>query len=358
MKLFDLLVTTIHGAAPWIPIWATGLALIVMLCGAVFAAQGIAMRIITYAIAKQNARVSNLFHSARRVIRFGVVLFAISLAIPLLPISSNYQSVAQRSVAAGIILLIGWIIIIVASAAADSYLNNLQLNVTDNLHARKAVTQIRVLKRVFTSVIVVLAIGFALMTFQSVRQFGISIFASAGAAGLIIGLAARPVLTNLIAGVQIALTQPIRIDDAVVLEGEWGWIEELSATYVVVRLWDRRRLIVPLSYFLEKPFQNWTRSSASIIGTVMLYLDHTAPIATIREKLNEIVAKSDLWDRDVVNLQVTDTHDYTIEVRILVSAANSPSAWDLRCKVREEILAYIQQNLPTALPRRRNVAVA
>jgi small-conductance mechanosensitive channel len=167
------------------------------------------------------------------------------------------------------------------------------------------------------------------------------------------GLAARPLLSSLIAGVQIAMTQPIRIDDGVVVEGEWGWVEEITSTYVVIKLWDWRRLIVPLSYFIEKPFQNWTREGAAIIGSVLLYVDYAVPVERVREKLNEIVKASQLWDGRVVNLQVSDAKDQAIELRALVSARTSPLAWDLRCEVREKLIAFLRDEYPQALPRQR-----
>jgi small-conductance mechanosensitive channel len=211
----------------------------------------------------------------------------------------------------------------------------------------------RVLKRTVEVMIILITAGFALMSFDSVRQYGVSLFASAGVAGLAVGLAAKPLLGNLIAGVQIALTQPIRIDDAVVVEGEWGWIEEFTSTYVVIRLWDWRRLVVPLGYFLENPFQNWTRTTSSIIGSAFFHLDHRTPVAALRNKLEKIVKASKNWDGQVVSLQVTDTTERTIEVRTLMSAHNSSKAFDLRCEVREQMLEFLQTEYPQALPRFR-----
>ena len=178
------------------------------------------------------------------------------------------------------------------------------------------------------------------------RQYGVSLFASAGVAGIVAGLAARPVLTNLIAGVQLAMTQPIRIDDAVVVENEWGTIEEITSTYVVVRLWDWRRMIVPLSYFIEKPFQNWTRENSSLIGSAFLYVDYRAPVGVIRDKLHEIVKASKNWDGSVVNLQVTDAKESTIELRCLMSARSAGQAFDLRCEVREKLVDFLQKHHP------------
>ncbi len=180
-----------------------------------------------------------------------------------------------------------------------------------------------------------------------------SLFASAGVVGLAVGLAARPVLSNLIAGVQIAMTQPIRLEDAVIVENEFGWIEEIAAAYVVIRVWDQRRLIVPLSYFIEKPFQNWTRQNPELIGTVDLHLDYAAPVDRIREKLKAIVSSSSLWDRRVANLQVADAKEATIVVRALVSAKSAGALGDLRNEVREKLLAFLRDEHPAALPRHR-----
>jgi small-conductance mechanosensitive channel len=183
----------------------------------------------------------------------------------------------------------------------------------------------------------------------------VSLIASAGAAGIVVGLAARPLLTNLIAGIQIAITQPIRIGDAVIVENEWGWVEEITGTYVVVKAWDWRRLIVPLSYFLEKPFQNWTRQTTDLIGTVLLWVDYTVPVNHIRAKLEEIVRTTTLWDGQVVNLQVVDSSEHAVQLRALVSARTSEQTWDLRCEIREKLIAFLQAEYPTALPRQREL---
>jgi small-conductance mechanosensitive channel len=202
-------------------------------------------------------------------------------------------------------------------------------------------------------VIGILTLGFALMTFDAVREFGVSIFASAGVAGIALGLAAKPVLGNLIAGVQIAIAQPIRIDDAVIVNGEFGRIEEFTSTYVVVKLWDWRRMVVPLSYFLENPFQNWTRTSAAVLGSIYFHLDYSAPVARIREKLEELAKESPNWNGDVVNLQVTDTTERTIQLRALLSARNASLSSNLQSEIREKMLAFLQEEHPYALPRMR-----
>ena len=237
--------------------------------------------------------------------------------------------------------------------AATLYLHHFRVDADDNLAARKHLTQIRVLKRVGDILIGLVTAATALMTFPSVQSYGVSLFASAGVASVVLGLAARPLLTNLIAGVQVAITQPIRLEDAVIVEGEWGWVEEITTTYVVVRLWDWRRMILPLSYFLEKPFQNWTRETASLIGSVFIYVDYTVPVEVVRKELARIAQESALWDGKVVSLQVSDARERTVELRALVSARNAPQTWDLRCEVREKLIAFLQHELPQALPTAR-----
>lgn len=233
------------------------------------------------------------------------------------------------------------------------YLRRFKLDAEDNLLARKHVTQSRIMERVAATGIIALTLSAALMTFPAVRQYGVSLLASAGVAGIVLGLALQPVLKNLFAGIQLAITQPIRIDDALLVEGEWGKVEEITSTYVVVRLWDWRRLILPLGYFIETPFQNWTREGAALIGTVMIYLDYSVPVDEIRRKVEEIARASKLWDGQVVNIAVTDFRENVMEVRILVSAADAGKAFDLRCEVREKLIDFIQHTYPSGLPKVR-----
>jgi small-conductance mechanosensitive channel len=220
----------------------------------------------------------------------------------------------------------------------------------DILVARKHVTQVRILRQVVDTIIVVLTVSGALMTFEPVRQYGVSLFASAGVAGLVAGLAARPMLSNLIAGLQIATTQPIRLDDEVVVENQWGRIEEINATYVVLGLWDLRQLIVPLSYFIEKPFENWTRDSTKLIGSVLFHVHYTLPIEPLREKLIEIVKASPYWDGDVVKLQVQEAKETSLELRVIASARTSGQVAELRYEIREKVIAFLQHEYPACLP--------
>lgn len=282
-----------------------------------------------------------------------LVLLALGAALPVAALPGPVTAAFGHVLLACFVLAVGWSAVNTVALAADLYLRRFRTDVEDNLLARKHVTQVHILRRIAQILIGVLTVGAALMTSAEVRQYGVSLFASAGAAGLILGLAARPVLSNLLAGIQIAVAQPIRVEDAVVVEGEWGWIETIGSTYVVIRIWDLRRLIVPLTYFIEKPFQNWTHEGADLIGSVYLNVDYTVPVARVRAKLEEIAAASPLWDRKVVVLQVTDTPGNMVQLRALVSARNSSVSWDLRCEVREKLIAWLQENYPNALPRQR-----
>ncbi len=214
-------------------------------------------------------------------------------------------------------------------------------------------TQIKVIQRVLSVVILIIGIAIMLMTFAKVRQIGVSLLASAGVIGIILGFAAQRTLGNLIAGIQIAIAQPIKLEDVVVVEGEWGWIEEITLTYVVIRIWDLRRLIVPISYFIQNPVQNWTRKSADLLAYVYIYTDYTIPVDEVRAELTKILESSDYWDKKVNVLQVTDSDEKTIELRALMSASDSPTAWNLRCEVREKLLNFLQKNYPQCLPKVR-----
>ncbi|MGS0892257.1 mechanosensitive ion channel family protein [Burkholderia stagnalis] len=259
----------------------------------------------------------------------------------------------RTAAAVGTIVSITWLLVRLASAVGEAIIQAHPIDTANNLHARRIHTQARVLSRTVMALIVVIGAGAALMTFPNVRQVGASLLASAGVAGLVAGIAARPVLGNLIAGLQIALTQPIRLDDVVVIQGEWGRIEEITGTYVSVRLWDQRRLVVPLQWFIENPFANWTRNSSEIIGTVFLSVDYRTPLAPLREELARLVQTAPEWDGRVQVLQVTDATERTMQLRALVSAADSSLCFDLRCRVREGLIAYLQACYPQCLPRNR-----
>ena len=338
----------------WMPPWAATILIIGLSLAAGWAVQWVGYRLIQRFARKGPPFWRALSARTRGPVALAVIIVAASIGTSLAPITRNAGPLVRQVLAIAFVILLGWIATSVMQAASVLYLKRYRIDVEDNLLARKHRTQALILERVLQSLLWVLTLAFALTTVPEVRQWGVSLLASAGAAGIIAGLALQPFLTNIFAGVQIAMTQPIRLDDAVIVENEWGWIEEITTTYVVVRLWDWRRMVLPLTYFIQKPFQNWTRDSASLIGTVMLYVDYATPVQVLRDKLGEIAAGSLLWDKQVVNLAVTDFSERTMQVRCLVSARNAGQTFDLRCEVREKMIAFLQEHYPQHLPLQRN----
>jgi small-conductance mechanosensitive channel len=249
--------------------------------------------------------------------------------------------------------VLSWIIIEIIHLLKRRLLDRYDLDRENNLKSRKLHTQYNILERVIIFIIIVVTIGLMLISIESIKEIGVGIFASAGVVGIIVGLSAQKMVGAVLAGIQIAISQPFRIDDAVVVEGEWGWIEEIKLTYVVVRIWDKRRLVLPTTYFLEKPFQNWTRTTADILGTVFIFTDYNISVDVLREELTRLLNNTDLWDKKVNVIQVTDSRQNYMELRILVSASSSPRAWDLRVHIREKMIEFIQKNYPESLPKTR-----
>jgi len=252
-----------------------------------------------------------------------------------------------------LIAALTWLASAAIGGVADGVIARHPVDVADNLQARRIHTQARVLSRTAIFIALLAGVSLMLMTFPGARQVGASLLASAGVVGIVAGIAARPVFSNLIAGLQIALSQPIRIDDVLIVENEWGRVEEITGSYVVLRIWDDRRLIIPLQWFIEHPFQNWTRTSSALLGTVFLNVDFTMPLAPLRAELERIVKTMPEWDGRVVKLQVTDTTERTMQLRILVTAQSAGLAFDLRCKVREAMIDFMQREYPQQLPTLR-----
>jgi len=296
---------------------------------------------------------SSLVRHAEGPTRWIFPLLAIILALPSLPVRSEWIDALRRIVALGVIAAFAWSVILLSNVFGDTIYARNRIDISDNLTARRIRTQISVLQRIFSIVVIVIAIGFMLMTFPPIRQLGTSLLASAGLAGLVVGVAMRPTLASLIAGLQIAMTEPIRIEDVVIVDGEWGWIEEILTTYVVVRTWDLRRLIVPLSYFIEHTFQNWTRRTSDLLAYVYIYCDYTVPVEELRKEFRRLSESTPLWDRKVCNLQVSDTSEHAMQIRALSSAADSSRAWDLRCFIRENLIRFLRENYPESLPKTR-----
>lgn len=248
-----------------------------------------------------------------------------------------------------------WFTIIALRIAKNQFLKRFDVTTKDNLRARKFYTQFNIIERISIFIIILFSIGISLLTFESIKEIGVSLLTSAGIAGIILGLSAQKVIGAILAGIQIAIAQPIRIDDVVIVEGEWGRVEEIKLTYVVINIWDKRRLVLPSTYFIEKPFQNWTRNSSDILGTVFIYTDYNFPIDELRKEFTRLLHSTELWDKQVNVVQVTDLTEKTMEIRALMSACDSPTAWDLRVYIREYLIKFIQQNYPDSLPQSRVV---
>ncbi len=288
-----------------------------------------------------------------RPLAFALPMLVLIPALEATPLDGRWLDQSLRLLHIGLTACFIWLLVRAVAAGEQAILRDHPMEVADNLAARRIQTQNRVLSRVLMGAIILVGASMVLLTFPMVRQIGTALLASAGIIGLVAGIAAKPVFGNLIAGLQIALTQPIRLDDVVIVEGEWGRVEEIGSSYVVVRIWDERRMVVPLTWFIENPLQNWTRRSADLLGTAFLWLDYRAPIAAIRSELERICKGEALWDGRVCVTQVTETTDHTLQVRLLVSARNSGDAFDLRCIVRERMLDFLAREHPQALPRTR-----
>lgn len=312
---------------------------------------------LTRRIAKKRDQVleKSILKHLRAPLRLLMPMLAIRISVPAHSLNLPAENVDYIAIVIStfLILSFAWLLIRLTNVLEDIILQRYKIDVADNLEARKIFTQVDIVRKILIFVICIFALAAVLMNFENFRQIGTSLLASAGVAGLIIGFAAQRTIANVLAGFQIALTQPIRIDDVVIVENEWGRIEEITLTYVVVAIWDMRRLVLPISYFIEQPFQNWTRTSADILGTVFLYVDYTIPIDEIRKELGRILQESEHFDGKVWRLHTTESRERTVEIRALMSAADSGTAWELRCEVREKLIDFIQKNYPDGLPRLR-----
>jgi small-conductance mechanosensitive channel len=280
-------------------------------------------------------------------------LLAVLSVLPALPLSPKAMSALEHITGLGLIAATAWLAILLIAITSDVLANRYRIDVADNLVARRIQTQFQIFRRILNVLVAVVTVAVMLMTFPAIKHIGMSILASAGLASLVVGVAMKDTLSNLIAGVQIAFAQPFRLEDAVIVEGEMGWIEEIGTMYVVVRCWDLRRLVVPLSYFLEHPFQNWTRTGSDLLAYAYIYADYTVPVEALRNELHRICESTPMWKGKVCTLQVSNAKENTLELRALVDVRNASDAWDMRCLVREKLIAFLQQNYPGSLPRHR-----
>lgn len=332
--------------APWI--------ILMVVIGASFLGYLLLSRIFRRLDRKRSDHTVNIaWRKFRNPILGVIILLDFIFLKELFTLEESASDSVKQFITVAIIFCATWLLIRAINTVREVILSQYDMDMKDNLKARKVYTQFRVLERIIIFIVILIAIAIALMTFDGIRRIGVSLFASAGVAGIILGFAAQKLIGSILAGFQIALTQPIRIDDVVIVENEWGWIEEITLTYVVVRIWDKRRLIVPTTYFIEKPFQNWTRVSADILGTVFIYTDYMVPVDELRNAFMKMLKESGLWDGKTGVMQVTNATDRSLEIRALMSAVDSPTAWDLRVYVREKLIQYVQQHYPESLPRTR-----
>jgi small-conductance mechanosensitive channel len=288
----------------------------------------------------------------KRILIF-IFLLLINFWLPILGLTPKNHYIADKIVDILLTISFAGILVALVKVGQDYLYHHYDLKKSDNLRERKIRTQLVFLRKIIVMIIVIVTICVILLSFENLRKIGTGLLTGVGIGGIIIGFAAQRSLGNLLAGFQIAFTQPLRIDDALLVEGEYGKVEEITLTYVVVNLWDQRRLILPINYFIEKPFQNWTRTTAELLGTVTMYLDYGVPLEAIRAEFNRLLNASHLWDHRVSSVQVTDVSVNNVEVRFLLSAKNSGDAFDLRCYIRENMITFVQKNYPESLPKTR-----
>ncbi|MCF0096716.1 mechanosensitive ion channel family protein [Micromonospora sp. MH99] len=311
---------------------------------------------LTRRFGRRSLLMTELTDHAHRPFQVAATVLAVQFAVRFstgYAVGESWRRLLLHLLVLCVIASAAWLVAALLVVVEDTALARFRVDVPNNRHARRVRTQVVMLRRLTIAVIVILTVGVMLMTFPSVRGIGAGVLTSAGVVGVVAALAAQSLLGNVFAGLQLAFSDAVRLDDVVVVEGEWGRIEELTLSYVVVQIWDDRRLILPTSYFTSKPFQNWTRTEAAVLGTAEFDVDWAVPVQTMREELRRLVEGTELWDGRVCVLQVTDATGGTVRVRALVSAADAGSLWDLRCLVREHLVAWIRDNRPTAMPRMR-----
>ncbi|RKD18243.1 mechanosensitive ion channel protein MscS [Pelobium manganitolerans] len=295
---------------------------------------------------------SSVLHLGRPLNVFLPLVF-LNITKTLMVLPPRMLAVYFKLLEIGLIVAFAYILVNLIDVFQDFVFSSYDLKKADNLRERKVRTQLQFIRKILVAVVLTLTVAAVLFSFEGMRKLGAGLLTGVGVGGIIIGFAAQRSLSNFLAGLQIAFTQPIRIDDVLVVEGEWGRVEEITLTYVVVNIWDQRRLILPINYFIEKPFQNWTRTSAEILGTVFIYADYSLPLDALRAEFDRLVSGHPLWDKKVKVVQLTDAKENVVEIRCLVSAANSGQAFDLRCFVRENLIHFIQKNYPESLPKVR-----
>lgn len=333
-------------------VWSFGLLLLAYAVG--WLAAWLVARSIGRIVHRAKAPVDDQTLSrVSRPLRILGPLLAVDLAVPLLPLPDGLLATLRQMALVAVVVVSGWLALVVIQEVENELSRRYDPRAATDPSLRARFTQIQAFGNISAFLVIVVTLAFALMSVDAFRQIGAGLLASAGIAGVVLGIAAQKSIGTILAGIQLAVTQPIRVDDEVVIEGETGRIEEITLTYVVVRIWDLRRLIVPIAEFIDKPFQNWSRSSTALLGTVELHVDYSVPVDEIRAEFKRVLETSTTWDRVTSRVQVTDSTDRTMLVRLLVSAKDSGSLFELRCDVREKLIAYVQRAHPGALPRTR-----
>lgn len=304
-----------------------------------------------------SAKFSVKGHFSKSILLLSLVLM-LRAVLPLMDLRAPVESRTDQILGVFLILCLAWVLDRILGLVTIVVYSHLSLDVGNNLRDRKIRTQLQFIEKIILIFIYIVAVSLMLMSFEGVRKIGSSLIASTGLAAVALGFAAQKSLGNLLAGFQIAFTQPIRIDDVVIVEGEWGTIEEITLTYVILRIWDKRTLVVPITYFIEKPFQNWTRNSSDLIGVVFLYLDYSVPLQDLRDEFQRVLAQTPFWDGTICTLQVTDSTDRSMQIRLLMGAKDSSDVSALRCLVREQMISYVQRQFPGSLPQFRILNLA
>ena len=343
---------SLHVPPEWV--WVESVIAVSVAVLVALVAHWLTMRIAGHAQRRSTAKTDGLVLARiRRPLRAVFVSVAVSFVARFLPMDGDVQDMWRQALGFVVPALLGWLAVAALRAFQDIVEIRSDITVEDNLRARRKRTRAAILGRIGTFFIIFISVCLMLLSVPGIRTIGVTLMASAGIAGLVVGAAAQPALKNVIAGVQMAFTEPIRLDDVVIVAGEWGRVEQIHLTFVVIKIWDERRLVVPVSKFLEESFQNWTRETSQLLGSVFWYLDPSADIPRFRAKLSEVVTANPRWDKRFFNVQVTDMKADAIEVRGLMTAKDAAIAFDLRCDVREAMLAFIRDEMPEAMPRGR-----
>jgi small-conductance mechanosensitive channel len=343
---------SLHIPPEWI--WLESVAVVSAAVLFALVAHWLTMRIAGHAQRRSTAKTDGLVLArVRRPLRAVFVAVSVAFVARILPMDDDIEELWKQLLGFLVPALLGWLAVAALRAFQDVIEIRSDITVEDNLRARRKRTRAAILGRIGTFFIIFISVCLMLLSVPGIRSIGVTLMASAGIAGLVVGAAAQPALKNLIAGVQMAFTEPIRLDDVLIVDGEWGRVEQINLTFVVIKIWDERRLVVPVSKFLEQSFQNWTRETSQLMGSVFWYVDPSTDVPRLREKLAEVVKANPRWDGRFFNLQVTDMKADAVELRALMTAKNASVAFDLRCDVREAMLAYITAEMPEAMPRGR-----